>query len=134
MALISCPECGKEVSDRAVNCPNCAFPLADTLDNTVKIKIQIMNIAKVRIFDMDSGNLLWEGKDNTVARFNLTKPTTIGFSWGVGGDKPPRKSVAKDHVFLVDPSSSKKYLYKTVQGMWGGAKLAFSEVDVIDTD
>ena len=27
MALIVCPECAKEVSDRAKTCPNCGFPL-----------------------------------------------------------------------------------------------------------
>jgi len=25
--LINCPECNKEISDRAVNCPNCGYPL-----------------------------------------------------------------------------------------------------------
>ncbi len=28
MALIKCPECGKEISDKAENCPNCGFPVA----------------------------------------------------------------------------------------------------------
>lgn len=27
MALIKCPECGKEVSDQAASCPNCGHPL-----------------------------------------------------------------------------------------------------------
>jgi hypothetical protein len=27
MALIACPECSREVSDRAVACPTCAYPL-----------------------------------------------------------------------------------------------------------
>lgn len=27
MALIKCPECGKEISDLASNCPNCGFPI-----------------------------------------------------------------------------------------------------------
>ena len=27
MALITCPECKKEVSDRALSCPSCAYPL-----------------------------------------------------------------------------------------------------------
>ncbi len=31
MALIHCPECDKEVSDRAKACPNCGFPIADYL-------------------------------------------------------------------------------------------------------
>jgi len=29
MALITCPECGKEVSDKATSCPNCGSPLND---------------------------------------------------------------------------------------------------------
>lgn len=28
MAIISCPECGKQVSDRAVSCPNCGYPIS----------------------------------------------------------------------------------------------------------
>jgi len=28
MALIKCPECGIEVSDRAESCPKCAYPIA----------------------------------------------------------------------------------------------------------
>ena len=27
MALIKCPDCGKEVSDRALNCPYCGAPM-----------------------------------------------------------------------------------------------------------
>ena len=30
MALIHCPECNKEVSDRAKMCPNCGYPLCET--------------------------------------------------------------------------------------------------------
>lgn len=26
MALINCPECGKEISDKAASCPGCGFP------------------------------------------------------------------------------------------------------------
>ncbi len=29
MALINCPECKKEISDRATSCPNCGFPLQE---------------------------------------------------------------------------------------------------------
>lgn len=29
MALIKCPECGKEVSDSAIACPSCGFPVKD---------------------------------------------------------------------------------------------------------
>ena len=27
MALINCPECSKDVSDKAESCPNCAYPI-----------------------------------------------------------------------------------------------------------
>ena len=30
MALIKCPECGKEISDRAGTCPNCGYPIEET--------------------------------------------------------------------------------------------------------
>ncbi len=32
MAMISCPECGKELSDQAAFCPNCAYPIAQKTD------------------------------------------------------------------------------------------------------
>lgn len=28
MALMKCPECGKEISDKAMLCPNCGYPIA----------------------------------------------------------------------------------------------------------
>ncbi len=34
MAMIKCPECGKEVSDKANSCPNCGMPIAMTSTNT----------------------------------------------------------------------------------------------------
>lgn len=29
MALINCPECGKEISDKAASCPNCGTPIGN---------------------------------------------------------------------------------------------------------
>lgn len=31
MALISCPECGKQISDKAVSCPGCGCPMSDIM-------------------------------------------------------------------------------------------------------
>lgn len=39
MALIKCPECGKEISDRASTCPNCGCPIkadVSNVDNSAK--------------------------------------------------------------------------------------------------
>ena len=28
MALIKCPECGREISDKAYSCPQCGYPIS----------------------------------------------------------------------------------------------------------
>lgn len=43
MALIKCPDCGREVSDRASSCPQCASPLAAA---TV-MNVPVMNVPAV---------------------------------------------------------------------------------------
>lgn len=37
MALIKCPECGKELSDKAASCPNCAYPIAQKTDGKKRV-------------------------------------------------------------------------------------------------
>lgn len=50
MALIKCPECSKEVSDKAKTCPHCGYPLTNNeKTNTVLVngtKYDISNIKK----------------------------------------------------------------------------------------
>lgn len=36
MALIKCPECGREISDKASACPHCGCPIRDTNTSTVQ--------------------------------------------------------------------------------------------------
>jgi hypothetical protein len=36
MALINCPECGKQVSTEAKACPSCGFPVAEKIVQTVE--------------------------------------------------------------------------------------------------
>ena len=36
MSLVKCAECGKEVSDRAVSCPNCGLPQQQPLSTPDK--------------------------------------------------------------------------------------------------
>lgn len=36
MALITCPECGREISDKAVSCPHCGYPLQTPQAETVR--------------------------------------------------------------------------------------------------
>lgn len=38
MSLINCPECGKEISDKAESCPNCGTPMKEK-NQTVNISM-----------------------------------------------------------------------------------------------
>lgn len=35
MALLNCPECGKEISDKAESCPNCGYPINECINYDV---------------------------------------------------------------------------------------------------
>ena len=78
MALIKCPECGKEVSDKAQNCINCGFPLADiNPSGTVSIAMKTRALVQMYIFNMENREILWSGRCGEVARFNVEKETEI---------------------------------------------------------
>lgn len=50
MALIKCKECNKEISDKAVSCPHCGFPLNNNSKlTTVEITSEKINIKKALI-------------------------------------------------------------------------------------
>lgn len=40
MAIINCPECGKEISNRATTCPNCGCPISENNENTKSFSLQ----------------------------------------------------------------------------------------------
>jgi hypothetical protein len=42
MAIINCPECNKEISDRASACPNCAFPIGNSTQPEVLEGIDVL--------------------------------------------------------------------------------------------
>lgn len=44
MALITCRECGKEISDQADKCPNCGYPTGtEQVKNTAPIKAEVIH-------------------------------------------------------------------------------------------
>lgn len=47
MALIKCPECGKEISDKANKCPNCGCPTKNKKKKIIKHNKMIIPIAVV---------------------------------------------------------------------------------------
>lgn len=42
MAMISCPECGKEISSRANACPNCGCPIGDDAVAGPKQRVEVV--------------------------------------------------------------------------------------------
>ena len=52
MARIKCPECGKEVSDKAKVCPNCAYPIAELNSSKLYSTYQNKNDSSSKEFDL----------------------------------------------------------------------------------
>lgn len=49
MALITCPECGREVSDKATTCPYCGNPLKENPETEMSTKADAVSAAQKRI-------------------------------------------------------------------------------------
>lgn len=43
MALIKCPECGKEISDKAGKCPHCGYPIEE-IEKIILLMTEIMKL------------------------------------------------------------------------------------------
>lgn len=82
MALIKCPECGKEFSDKAAACPNCAFPMTEILkmnsgdkqesgEDETSINTNVTNENDAT--SINSGNSLTYNDDNTSSTGYLTR-------------------------------------------------------------
>ena len=48
MALVNCPECGKEVSTAAKNCPSCGYPVAEKMAQVDPAPVADELLAEVR--------------------------------------------------------------------------------------
>ena len=72
MALIKCPECGREVSDKAIACIQCGYPLAQELNVVQELKEKSVseNTTKkiVILHDMEGVNMLYEAVLNLVVK------------------------------------------------------------------
>lgn len=81
MALIACPECGKEkVSDLAETCPECGFPIKTYYENKKKSELGKSNDIKQNVKNANDEftNYLIEVKDE----FKPKKPTILSVAFG----------------------------------------------------
>lgn len=80
MSLIKCPECGKNISDKAAACPNCGFPI-DSKKGYVLIRFpicdgQLLN-NKCYVYEKKTKKLIASGKQGETISFPCSKPTNI---------------------------------------------------------
>lgn len=62
MALIDCPECGREVSSRAASCPECAYPVsAGTPAVPVRAVSQSVRVSALDVTKQIVGRVLFGG-------------------------------------------------------------------------
>ena len=88
MALIKCPECGKQISTKANACINCGCPM-EYIVSIGEVKINLpdnsselyVGLSSTTITDFD-GNTLWKGKHGENASFTIDSPTIITIDMG----------------------------------------------------
>ena len=84
MALIKCPECGKQVSDKAQTCPNCGFSISQLFNDEIMIQIdrdpsQPFLGTIIDIKNAYTGELLVRGNAGSLFTIKSKEPVTITF-------------------------------------------------------
>lgn len=85
MALIKCPECGKEVSEKAELCIHCGYPIAQTKSfdsaKTIRISILIICIIVTVVLALCIIGVIHNGSNNDTAKeesqFSSAKPLSF---------------------------------------------------------
>ena len=127
MALVECPECGKEVSNSAKNCPNCGYPIAENINDLIRIKIEQSPQVRgqyVTIKEFLSGKKLCSVSAGSIAEIKSDKPITIGF---YGLTNVPMC------IETVSPANGGKYKASWGAGFFSAKISSCSRVDVIDS-
>ncbi len=124
MALITCPECGKQVSSAASSCPDCGYPLAQNTDSGyVKIKTPYQiegarqKLFKKTLVSISGKDVRWCDELGSMARFKVDGPTMVNIDLG---------SDVKFFSATVYPNTSYKLEY--VRTRWGLAEYDLVEV------
>lgn len=132
MAMIKCPECGKEISDKAKTCISCGCPLEEMTSSGI-VRIRMPNdivegfvglfSSRQAVVNNTCGMQLWVGQHGENASFTIDCPTEIIIDLG---------RWANSVEGLVEPK--KKYALVQDMGVHLLATFRLTEVDVIDAD
>ncbi|MEE1493107.1 MAG: hypothetical protein UGF45_14175 [Massilioclostridium sp.] len=91
MALITCPECGKEISDLANSCPNCGCPFTplNQPNHSLNQSNQMFLKESEQSIEIDANNII---------------PITDVISQKLNGDSLPKKNKWKRKIILLTSS------------------------------
>lgn len=127
MSLIRCPECQKEVSDKAENCVHCGYPMKAP-DFIVKFKTPTSPNTIVRLkytfYDDSTKQVLAKAQQGEIVSLKIEKPTIIRVHLGRG---------FKDAILKYEPHQSAKYCILQRNTIFN-ARILIQEVDFFDSD
>lgn len=126
MALIKCPECGREVSSVAKNCPFCGYPVAQSRSNEVRISIDPYpngGSCSFKIQEYGGRELAEYVRSGSVVTINIDQPTYIQFVGGL---------ITKKVQCIACVQPGKKYRATWGVGFFEPVLNECFEVDVID--
>lgn len=135
MALIQCPECGHNVSDKAAMCPMCGFAVAaNRPDGTVRIMIsqQELGLVRRRVRQkaqiISEGSVLWEGMTGQIAEIYCKGPTPITVIY-----KGNLDCSGSECNGMIDPKEGKSYkVFLTINKLNVLKEMYIQRVDAID--
>ncbi len=128
MGLITCPDCGQQVSDRAKTCIHCGCPLeAPNYEALIKMPKpygdQMVGL-KMKVYDDATNRLIAETRMGGTIRVLIDKPMNLRFVRGLN---------KKGIVLGFQPKPNAKYMLTERVGFWSPI-MEVHEVDVIDAD
>lgn len=134
MALIKCPECGKEISNKAIACPSCGCPIAGLEEaNIVKIKMGILKAplginGSQEVEIEHNSKVIWSGEVGQTAELQIDVPMDINVKY-----KLSIMHYGGSCSGTIDPRKSKKYYVSARQGFMQ-TKIVLQAADVFDSE
>lgn len=125
MGVVKCPDCGKEVSDRANVCIHCGAPLNFSANGKVRLKCSYLNgsLMKAKVVDTETGREIANLRQGEVVSLNIKKDTPVEISF----------FTMKSVTGVLKYEGSHNYEIKSTPGFFM-AKLVLNEITNIDSD
>ncbi len=142
MALIKCPECGKEVSNKSNICIHCGFPISSLSEKTgiVTIKFQsppIDSVATVKSQTQNivttNGRILCTIEPGRVSKFTIDNDTEI-YAIPTYGPNFRKEKCKTNSIYLSHNKNTRIQLSYVKVKLGLAYNLVLNEIDVIDSD